>query len=534
MSPGLRMSLRVAWRRNRWFWVWWILGLSVLMPITSSQYDTLLPPGGDSARVLATLAANPAMRAMLGPVYDLSTKGGFVFWRVGGFVTVMAALMAGFAIIRATRAEEEAGRLEMVRAAPVKPHEPFVAAVVVSLVGCVAAGATNTVAIGVLGLPWAGCVAAGAAIACSGALFVGIGALTAQLFASARAARAWTLGAGLGGMYVLRAVIDGLPEDSMVAPLRWAIPLEWGMLVRPFAGDRWWVLLLPVTSTVLVLAVAYRLESIRDHGTGVRASRPGPDTAAAGLAGAPGLAWRLHRTGVLGWAFGLLVAAVLFGSVGAQMDQLAGSNQSVLDVFERLGGSDAITTAFFTGMLSILVTIVAVMAVSILGRIQAEEATGRAELMLATATRRTAYAVSHLRLAIAAPALVLVAVGALLPSAKAVTDSRWEMIGDYALGAAGLLPGLVLVVGLALLVIGWAPRLLPAVWAVLGWSVFTGWFAALFDLPDWLVDLQPWGHLAFMPRDRMSWPPFLVETGIAVVLIVLGLAGFRRRDITSQ
>lgn len=531
MSRGLRTCVRIAWRRSRLYWTLWVITLASMMPATATQYDKLFPPGSDPAPVLNALAANPAMRALLGPAFDLSTKGGFVFWRVGGFTAVMAAMMAGFGIIRATRAEEETGRLELVRSGPVAARDPLTAAIIVALGGCLATGTLTTALTGLVGLPWPGAAAAGAAITLTGALFVGVAAVTAQVLEGAGAAKAWSVGIILGGMYLARGVIDAADAP---AALRWLVPLEWGMLVRPFAGERWWVLGLLAAVTGILIAVAFALEAARDHGAGLRVSRPGPDAAPAGLSSAWGLATRLQRMPVTGWAVALITCALLFGSVGTRIEDLGAGSPAALETVRRMGGTDQIVTAFYVAMLSILVAVIAVMAASTLNRLRTEESAGRAEVMLSTATDRTSYALSHLVWALLPPAAVLVASGAVLPLAGVLAGSPGATVGEVTRGAAGLLPGLLLVVGIAMLVIGWRPNLMPVVWTLLGWSLFTMWFAALFDLPQWLLKLQPWGRLAFVPRDPMAWTPFVIETLVALALLWAGLAGYRRRGIVGH
>lgn len=530
---GLGSAVRLTWRRNRLFWILWIIVLAALMPALASQYDTVFPPGADPRAVIEPLRANPTLSAILGPPFDLYSKGGFVFWRAGGFTTVLAALMAGLGIIRATRAEEEAGRVELLRSGPIGRHAPLTAAVLLASAASLAAGVVITAALLGLGLPAPGSVAAGLAVAVTGMVFVGIGAVLAQVFDNARSANAWTLGVGLGGMYLLRALIDGNGLESNVTWARWLIPLEWGMLSRPYAEERWWVFTLPVACTLGLVALAYNLESRRDHGAGLRHSRSGRAQAAAYLSGSWGLAWRLQRSGLIGWTLGLVVSAVAFGSIGAQMDQVFQANPQLAYLLERLGGTAQLQTGFFVAMLGLMAIMVTWMAVSVLGRLRAEENRGHSEVMLATATTRWSYVLSHLSLALVVPAVVLVAVGAGLPLALAAQDSAWGLVGDFARGGAGLLPGLVLVIGIGMLLIGWLPRLAGLVWVVVGWSLFAAWFAALFDLPEWLVKLQPWGYLAALPRDPMNWTAFAVELALGLVLVMIGLVGYRRRDIVG-
>ena len=524
-------------RRSWLFWLIWVAVLTLLMPATISQYDTLVPSGTQGDLMLAGLAADPTMRAILGPPFDLSLAGGFAFWRVGAFAAIAAAAMSGLGIIRATRAEEEEGRIELIRAGAVGRHVPLAAAVTLGLFWNLVLGVLVTVSMSILTTPRTGAIASGLAIALCGATFVSVGAVMAQVFTSARTARYWTLGIALGGLYLLRAVVDGsqtTDSGTVQDALQWANPLSWPALVRPYAGERFWVLLLPLVFTVLLLCLAVVLESARDHGTGIRASSPGRVAGPPYLSGAWGLAWRLHRGAVIGWVVGMTVAALGIGPLVHQMTDLIGDNAAFTEMMRRMGaGAEKLVDAYVIAMLGILVTFIALMGVSMLGRLNSEETAGHAEVMLATATRRTTFTGSHLTIGGGLAVLLSLLAGALL-SFTASTQRSWSAMGDGAVAAAALLPGTVLVVGLAMLLIGWAPRAFPLVWAVLGWSIFATWVGALLSFPDWLLHLQPWGHLPKLPTDDFSWTAITVETAIGLAFLGLGLMGYRRRDIRGR
>ena len=63
------------------------------------------------------MADNAAFIAMAGPARALNTVGGQVAWQASAFGAIVAGMMSMFLIGRHTRAEEESGRDELVRAA---------------------------------------------------------------------------------------------------------------------------------------------------------------------------------------------------------------------------------------------------------------------------------------------------------------------------------------------------------------------------------------------------------------------------------
>jgi ABC-2 type transport system permease protein len=482
--------------------------------------------------MLDALGNNPTMRAMLGVPFDLGTPGGFAMWRVGTFTAAAAAMMTALAVIRATRAEEEEGRIELLRAGALGRHAPLAAAVLLSLIGSSLLGALIACSLIALDTPVAGSIAAGIGITLTAAVFVGVGAICAQVFESARTARYWALGIVLGGLYLLRGAFDAVPGGRL-ANLNWAIPLEWASLARPYAGERWWVFTLPAGLTLVLVALAFRLEGRRDHGAGLRPARPGRSDAAGWLRNSDSLAWRLLRGSIIGWTVSIVISALAIGSLACSLESFVGSNPAVAEMLAKMGGSGVLRDAFYLAMLGVLGTVLAVAVLTFLTRLSSEETHGRAEVMLATDTGRLRLAAGYLIWAIVVPSGLFVALGALMPVPQAAADGSWAMIATFTRAALALLPGLWLVAGLAMALIGWAPRLLGAAWALLGWTMFCTWIAVLFDLPTWLINLQPWGHLPKLPAQPMDWTAFLAQTALALTLLGLGLVGYRRRDLRS-
>ena len=530
---GMGVMSRLAVRRSRWFWLVWILALWVTIPATVSRYAELVPDTEVGRLTTAALAGNPTMRAMLGPPFELLNAGGFAMWRVGTFVAAAAGVMAALGVIRATRAEEEEGRIELLRSGVVGRHTPLAAGVIVALAGCLVLGLLITASLAGTAPPVAGALVEGLGIGLTGAIFVGVGAVAAQLTESARSARGIAM-AVLGVAYLVRALADGVAQSSPLHALQWVSPLEWAALARPYAGERWWVLVLPLLLTGLLVALAFQLENLRDHGAGLRAARPGPANASPALSSASGLAWRLHRGSVVGWTVGVVVFSVAIGSLSGSVDEIVTDNPQVAEMFRRMaGGTQALREAFFVAMLGIMVGVLGLLALQIFGRLRREEEHGHAEVMLATATTRTGLAASHLVPAFLVPTVLLGATGVCLALPQAASEGSLAVLGQVGGAALVLAPGLWLFVGLAMALHGWAPRLGVIPWVVVGWSLFMLWVGGVLNLPERLVQATPFAALPKLPPEPLTWTPILVMTAIAAALTVAGLVGFRRRDIAT-
>lgn len=108
-------------------------------------------------------------------------------------------------------------------------------------------------------------------------------------------------------MFLLRAAGDAAGPEGRVAWLSWLSPIGWAHLVRPYAGEQWWLLAPILALAVALFAVAAVLTARRDLGAGMFAARLGRAAAAPRFGSAVALAWRLHRRALTGWTIGFVV-----------------------------------------------------------------------------------------------------------------------------------------------------------------------------------------------------------------------------------
>lgn len=513
---------RLIVRRDRVRITVWVVALGLLAWFSGSSIEGLYTEA-QLAELAATVETNPAVIALAGPARALDTYGGRIAFEIWQF-SVAIGLMAVFAVVRHTRAEEEAGRAELLRAAPVGRHARSVAAVLVSAASSVLVGAVVTAGLLATGQPAGGSVVMGAAFAATGVAFAGATLLAAQVTEHSRAATGLAA-AAVGLAFVVRAL-----GDIGSGTLSWLSPFGWMQATRPFSGDRWWPLLLSLAVTVGLVALALAVEARRDVGAGLVQPRPGPPTGTAALAHPVGLAWRLQRSGLVGWTVGVALGGAAMGSVASNAEDLVGDNEDIRAYLAQLDGA-SLTDLFLVTILVYLGLVTTGFAVAAVQRARTEEAAGRVEPLLATPLSRLGWFGGHLSVAVVGTVVLMVMGG--LGMGLAYGLSVGEPGQALRLGAAALalVPAVWAVVGVAAALVGLAPRLVAAAWAVVALAVVVAVLGEALDLPAAVRDLSPFTHVPGVPAVALDVAPLAVLTALAAALTGAGLLGLRRRDI---
>ncbi|WP_433059992.1 ABC transporter permease [Dactylosporangium sp. CS-033363] len=521
---GTRALARLALRLDRFRLTVWVLGLAVMPMGTAANYQKLYPTDADLQAVSGVLS-NPSLVALSGPLFAVNI-GALTAWKIGITEFILIGLMSILTVVRHTRTEEETGRLELVRATVVGRYAPLTSALLVTAAVDVLIGLLAALGLLGVGLDPAGAFAFGLAVTLFGLLFAAIAAACAQLTQSARAATG-IAGAVLGGTYLLRAVGDTGPTA-----LSWLSPTGWALHMRPFAGERWWVGLLFVGFAVVFGVVGYTLVDRRDVGAGLLPDRPGPATASPGLRTPLALAWRLHRGLLIGWLVALALSGAVMGGAATGIDGLQSPNQQLTDILTRMGGKAGLTDAFLGAIYAIIGQLVAVYSIQATLRLRQEEASGRVEALLATRVDRVRWAASHLTFAVLGTAALLAVAGV---AGGLVYGAQVHDVGGQTarlFGAALVqLPAALVLAGIGVALIGFAPRLSTLAWAALIVSVLLVELGGLFGLNQYLLDVTPFAHVPKLPGAAFSATPVVWLTVVALVLGAAGLVGLRRRDM---
>ncbi|MFD4638567.1 ABC transporter permease [Lentzea sp. NPDC058436] len=525
---GTLHLVRLALRRDRILLPVWVLFLVGVTYSTTTALEELYSGAEARAQLGVTANANSAFLAMLGPLHDWSSLGGLVVWRWGVFSGLFIAIMAMLVVTRHTRAEEEAGRTELISAGVVGRHAPLAAAVVVAGGTSLLIGLLQAVALIGKDLDAAGSFAFGLSTASVGLVFTGVSAFTAQLSENSRVSNA-VAGGFLGVVYLLRAAGDAAGESGPQW-LTWFSPIGWTEHVRSFADNRFWVLLLPLAAFVVLVGVSAFIVTRRDVGLGLFATRPGPPE---GTIVTPfGLAWRLQKGALIGWTLALFVVGMIYGSVAQAVGQMVQDNPTLGQIVQKIGGADAMVDAFFATITQLLGLITSIYLVQAVLRLRSEETSFRAEPILATPVSRWGWVATHASFALVGGAVVLAASGLGLGLVHGLQSGDVGTQLPKMLGAALVqLPAAWVIAGVALVLFGLFPQLTGVSWAVVSASLVLTLLGPALQLDQWVIDVSPFTHVPKYPD--ITFGPLAWLTGVAVLLLVAGFAGFRRRDLTT-
>lgn len=519
---GALISLIV--RRDRVRISIWVVSISLLVFLTVVGMKSLFPTQASIDQAAAAAQHNAGAIAFNGPAQGLDTLGGEIAFQVGALAMVAVALMSIFMMGRLTRGDEEAGRLELIRSLPVGIHAPALAPLIVIVAMNAVVGVLTSVSLLAEGLPTAGSLVLGASFAVVGLFFTGVALVAAQITQNTRVVYG-SSGAVLALAFLLRMVGD--IGDGTVS---WFSPIGMAQKTRPFAGERWWPLLPLIALAVALIALGFHLAVRRDHGAGLIAPRPGRIVAAPSLGHPLGLAMRLQRGTLIGWGVGVLVTGIAYGWIAPTIDSFVANNKAFAEMMAS-AGVGSLTDTYFATSFRIMALMASAFAIQSALRMRSEESALRAEPLLATPISRLRWAGSHLAIALVGSVALLAIAGVATGVSYAIAGGAWNSVPRLLGAPLVYAPAVWLMIGLAVIVFGFAPRLVDIAWGLLAGCFVIGLLGVVLHLPGWVQNLSPFERTPALPAADIAVFPLAVLTAIAAALMLSGLGGLRRRDI---
>jgi ABC-2 type transport system permease protein len=496
----------------------------------ATAYREGYPTLADRLNFARSVGSNDAARVLYGRPHDLLSTGGYVSWRIGGGLGVFAAVWGLLGAVRATRAEEDAGRAELVLTGVVSRRKAFLAQLAAIGAGAGVLWLALFVAFLAGELPAAGSAYLALAIVSVVPVFAGVGAVAGQLAPTKRMATGLASGV-LAIAFALRTV--AAVSSAGLDWLRWATPLGWVEELRPFADPQPLVLLLPAATSALLLVTAATLAVRRDIGRGMLPSRETAPPSLRLLGSPAAQALRSERSALVAWVVGVGAFALLMGVISSAVTPDVVSEE-VQDQLEKLGTDSVITPSGWLGFSFIFF----VLAVSLfccmqIASLRDEEAEQRLEALLALPLGRRRWLAGRLLLGAAGAAVVALVAGVLAWAGAAMQGGGVSLSSMLAAGA-NCLPAALLFLALGALAFALAPRTSAGfAYGLVGATFALEIFGALLEAPEWLLALSPFHDLGLIPGESFEASWAAVMLGCATLAAFGALRIFERRDLTG-
>jgi ABC-2 type transport system permease protein len=513
-----RLSLRTSRRRL----LAWPLVTSFLIWVTAVQIPDLYDTPQARAAYAATAGESAATKAFNGRGYGLDTVGGITAYELGFFTIVVFPVVALHLAIHLTRSQEAAGRFDLLAAGRLGRTAPLISAMVV-LTGVLGL----TAALALLGLLVAGLGTGSlwysAALLLQLLAMAGLGLVVAEITTDGQGAHGLGL-AVLGVMFVVRAVVDTADLGAT-----WLSPLGWFAEARPFGDPLVWPLVAYALLTTGLVAVAATLNLRRDLGGGLMTPSPGSATAPERLGTPAGLTARLTRGALAGWAAGTVTWGFLIGVIAREMRELVESNP---EMQQMLGAQGTDPEDLMVAVGGFFVALMAFgFVVQGVGRLAAEESTGRLGVVLAGRVSRGSWWVGAGATVLAGGVVVLLLSGLALGLGVWVgTGEAAGVVTGLQIGSAFVSP-LLLLGALCLLLVSVSPRLAGAGWGLFALVMTIDLLGQTLNLPGWVQELSPYQRVGRPPVDPVSVPTLAAMGVLALLVAAASVMAFRRRDL---
>lgn len=505
------------------------LATSGYLVIEVVSYQTTYPDA-ESRATVASFQDSPAVRMLQGIPHAVDTTGGFVAWDAGWMLGLGLAVWMLLATTRLLRGEEDAGRTELVLAAPVRATRAVTAQLLVLAAAVGLAGAAVTATMVAAGTGILSSTLFGLGMGGLAGTMAGVAAVAAQVLPVRRRAVAASAVA-LGLLFGLRMVANSADSRGW---LRWLTPFGWLDELRPYGGDRWLALLPLLAAPVALAATAVALRNRRDTG-GALLVESDRHRGHGRLLGSPlAFAWRSGQGVLLGWLVAVAAYGLVFGSLLSTVADFVARDEGYREVLEALGLDLARLTESLVGYLGGMMALVfALYACWRIGSARTEEASGRADNLLTRPVRRWRWLGGHAALALVGVVLLAAAtgvgmwLGAVLTGAPVgLADALGSMLATT--------PAVTVFGGLAVLTLGLAPRVTVVVPVAATVVAYLGeMLGTALDWPAWALDLSPFHHLAAVPAEPFAPLAATVLAAVGAAATLLGLAAFQRRDLAG-
>ncbi|WP_203639931.1 ABC transporter permease [Levilactobacillus wangkuiensis] len=527
--------IHLNFRRDRFRILMWLILLAALMASVAWKFEDIYGTPSEIDAIKGTLAS-PGIVAMFGafPFTAKVTTAEIFANEMLLFMALIQVVMNLALSVHATRAEEDLGITELVRAHAVGTLSPLAAAASELVIINGVLGILYSAGLSAANMPGAtteGNWLIGMGLAATGLLFGMLGLLTAQL--ADHSASATGLAYTLFGISYLARMITDVQQPK----LTWWSPLGWVEKLAPYNDPHWSPIWLSLGLAVILLVFAFMANNRRDLGAGALTTRPGRRQASTFLRGPATLVWRRQRNVIIAWIVAVIVFGVAYGTVFNTIGDILKTNPTMQQVFGAAMVHEANHKILlsFTSLLSIVMAAVAIIpGMQLILKVHSDETRGWLEALYARPLSRTHLLFSYVGTAFVTSTLAFIGgLGGIVVMGDASLTHVKDGISasEFWHGIAAQLPEIWVFLGLAVLLVGCWPRLKSLSWAYLALGFISVYMGSLLKFPDWVQNVTPTGWMPRVPLHDINWTTFSWMVVLAIALVIIGWQGYRRRDL---
>lgn len=522
-----RFSFKRDWLRLS---VWSVVLIGLFVSV-AAKFTSLYGSQSAVDQIIKTLKT-PAMVSLFGkmPAGPYTTADVFAS-EMTVFMAIIAAIMNFYFIIHNTRGDEESGILEMIQAHSVGRLSNLSAALLELFIVNFGIGLIYAIGLqfaNLTGTDTNGNFLLGLGLGAVGFMFATIAAVVAQLTDNSRTATILSY-LFFGVMYIARMITDvSHPKYT------WYVPMGWVEKFSTYKDNNWLPIWLMLGLSLIMILLAFYLNSHRDVGSGMIATRPGKANAGVFLRGPLSLFWKLNHVSLLVWFFGIMILGGTYGSVFNTIGDILKTNplmKQLLDA-KAINAANILIIKEFVAILIIVFAVLALIpGINLINYLKTGESKGYLEIIHSTKTSRFQLFFSILLLAtISSIAIFFGGIYGLYVGGNAVMTHHLDF-AIFMRGFYGYLSPLLIMIGISAFLVGWAPKLTSLNYGYLIIAFFIQYFGKLLKLPDWADKISPFGFIAHVPVKNFDIATFWWQIAIAAILVIVGYIGHRKRDL---
>ncbi|MDO1605685.1 hypothetical protein Q2T76_06390 [Lactobacillus sp. YT155] len=469
----------------------------------------------------------PAMRAVIGIYHGGNSNGSLYASLMILWVALLGVIFAIIIGVRNTRSQEDSDLTELLLSRSIGrlalPMASFLELFFLYVVTFITNFAGLTL-LDIDGLSSSTALLFALSFSLVGLLFGTLTILFAQLANTSSGANIMSYVALLLSYMV---VIVGSQKNN--TDLLWLSPLGWLSKLSLTDKNSYLPVIVATIITIVLLIIALVLQYKRDIGSGLLPKLPGRKKASMFLRGFSSLAFRNQLTSLIVWAGILFSAGLAYGSVFKDITKLASGNQLLMQMIAKQQDKMILSFSFMIlGIFAILATVPGLLHIF---KIKSDETKGYLELIHSKKVSRSQVFFTYGLIGMFESFIVFVASVLGIYVAQVNMMKNPIPLEDFARATLAFLPIMLVILTVGLILVTYAPKLTNLIWLVLYYGFFVNYFGKLFKMPKWAMDASLFGLVKRSWDHPLSTNYMLIFVAISVVLLIVSLVRYQKRDL---